>query len=146
MPEAGWKKFWEAARRELKHDASVEIPKKRSDNIIIYKTAMAYDDEWFSRIVEERDIEGLFERFKEILEKKIDTSSEAAQKALANRLSFIIKGAPSARPEWKAEGFIYARLFDIEPTGLDTAKLINDLISGDLVTTLDRLPSRHMRS
>lgn len=146
LPEAGWKKFWEAARRELKTDASVEIPKKRSENIIIHKTAMAYDDEWFSRIVQERDIEGLFERFKEILEKKIDFSSEAAKEALANRLAFIIKGAPSARPEWKAEGFIYARLFDIEPTGLDTAKLINDLIAGDLVTTLDRLPSRQLQT
>lgn len=146
LPEAGWKKFWEAARRELKNDASVEIPKKRSENMIIHKAAMAYDDGWFSRILQERDIEGLFVRFKEILEKKIDASSETAQKILANRLAFIIKGAPSAKPEWKAEGFIYARLFDIEPTELDMAKLINDLIGGDLVTTLDRLPSRQLQT
>ena len=146
LPEAKWKKFWEAARRELKNDASVEIPKKRSENIIIHKTAMAYDDGWFARILQERDIEGLFVRFKDILEKKIDTSSEAAQEILANRLAFIIKGAPSAKPEWKAEGFIYARLFDIEPTELDMAKLINDLIGGDLVTTLDRLPSRQLQT
>lgn len=145
LPDAEWKKFWAAARRELKNDAAVEIPKKRSDNIIIHKGAMAYDDEWFSRIVNERDIEGLFERFKEILEKKIDTSSEAAREALGNRLSFIIKGAPSARPEWKAGGFIYARAFGIEPAGLDTAKLIHDLIAGDLVATLERLPSRQLQ-
>jgi len=145
LSEANWKKFWAAARRELKNDAAVEIPKKRSDNIILHTGAVAYDDEWFSRIVKERDIGGLFDRFKEILEKKIDTSSDAAREALANRLSFIIKGAPSARPEWKAEGLIYARIFGIEPAGLDTAKLIHDLISGDLVTTLDRLPSRQLQ-
>ncbi len=146
LPEAGWKKLWEGARRELKNDASVEIPKKRSENIIIHKTAMAYDADWFGRIAEVRDIEGLFDRFKEILEKKIDFSSDAAQEALANRLAFIIKGAPSARPEWKAEGFIYARLLDIEPAGLESEKLIRDLIGKHLVTTLDRLPSRQLQT
>jgi len=146
FPEAGWKKFWAAARRELKNDASVEIPKKRSDNIVLHKKALAYDDEWFKLVADLRDIEGLFERFKEILEKKIDTSSDFAKETLSNRLAFIIKGAPSARPEWKAEGFIYARIFGIEPTGLDTAKLIHDLIDGDLVTTFDRLPSRQLQT
>ncbi|MEN7973190.1 MAG: GreA/GreB family elongation factor [Verrucomicrobiota bacterium] len=145
IPDAAWKKFWAAARSELKNDASIEIPKKRSENIILHKGAVDYGDEWFARISKETDIEGLFERFKEILEKKIDTSTDAASETLGNRLSFIIKGAPSARPEWKAGGLIYARLFDIEPAGLDTVKLIGDLISGDLVTTLDRLPSRQLQ-
>jgi transcription elongation GreA/GreB family factor len=146
MPEAKWKKFWEGARRGLKNDASVEIPKKRSDNIVFHKSGMSYDDEWFALIRKESDIEGLFERFKEIIEKKIETTSDAAKETLADRLGFIIKGAPSAKPEWKAEGFIYARLFDIEPSGLDTAKLIHDLIEDDLVTTLDRLPSRQLQT
>lgn len=146
LPEAGWKKFWEGARRGLKNDASVEIPKKRSDNIVFHKDGMSYDDEWFGMIAKERDIEGLFERFNEIIEKKIDFSSDVAKETLANRLSFIIKGAPSARPEWKAQGFIHARQFSIEPTGLDTDKLIHDLIEGDLISTLDRLPSRSLQT
>jgi transcription elongation GreA/GreB family factor/tetratricopeptide (TPR) repeat protein len=146
LPEAGWKKFWSAARSELKKDAAVEIPKKRSDNIILHKKAMAYDDEWFKLVKRESDIEALFERFKEILEKNIDYSTEAAQSVLANRLAHIIKGAPSARPEWKAEGFIYARIFNIEPAGLDTAKLIHELIEGDLVAMLDSLPSRQLQT
>lgn len=146
IPEAGWKKFWEGARRGLKDDASVEIPKKRSDNIVFHRKGLSYDDSWFKFVADERDIERLFERFKEIVEKQIDTSSEFAQHALSDRLSFIIKGAPSARPEWKAEGFIYARMFGIEPSGLDTTRLIHDLIDGDLVTTLDRLPSRQLQT
>lgn len=146
MPEAKWKKFWEGARRGLKNDASVEIPKKRSDNIVFHRKGMSYDDKWFGLVAQERDIEGLFDRFKEIIEKKIDYASDAAKEALANRLSFIINGAPSARPEWKAEGFIYARIFGIEPSGLDTDKLIHDLIEDDLVTTLDRLPSRQLQT
>ncbi|HEY5622044.1 MAG TPA: GreA/GreB family elongation factor [Pontiella sp.] len=146
LPESDWKKFWDAARKALKEDASVEIPKKRSDNIVFHKKGMSYDDEWFAMIGAERDIEGLFARFNEIIEKKIETSSDAARSMLANRLAFIIKGAPSARPEWKAEGFIYARIFGIEPAEVDTARLIHDLIEGDLVTTLDRLPSRQLQT
>jgi len=146
IPESGWKKFWAAARAALKNDPLVEIPKKRSENIFLRETALAYDDDWFGQIKKERDIETLFKRFKEILEKKIDFTSPAAQDALANRLLFIIKGAPSARSEWKAEGFIYARLFDIEPSGIETQKLIHELIEGDLVTTLDRLPTRQLQT
>jgi len=146
LPESAWKKFWEGARRGLKNDASVEIPKKRSDNIVFHKKGLAYDDSWFKLVADENDIEKLFERFKEIIEKKIDFTTDVAKKVLSNRLGFIIKGAPSARPEWKAEGFIYARLFSIEPGGLDTEKMIHDLIDGDLVTTLERLPSRQLQT
>jgi transcription elongation GreA/GreB family factor len=145
LPEAAWKKFWATARSALKNDASIDIPRKRSDNIVLYKGAMNYDEAWFARIQQEREIDVLFERFKEILDKSIDISSVSAREALSNRLSFIIRGAPSARPEWKAGGFIYARLFDIEPTGLDTASLIRDLVAGDLVTMLERLPARELQ-
>lgn len=145
VPEAGWKKFWESARHDLKNDASVEIPKKRSDNIVFYSKGMAYDDEWFKLIAAERDIEKLFGRFQEIIEKSIETSSEYAREVLADRLCFIINGAPSGRPEWKAEGFIYARTFGVDSEGLDTDKLVRELIENDLVTTLDRLPSRQLQ-
>ena len=146
LPESKWKKFWEGARRGLKDDASVEIPKKRSDNIVFHKQGLSYDDEWFKLVADERDIEKLFERFQEIIEKKIPTESDFARATLADRLSFIIKGAPSARPEWKAEGFIYSNSFAVEPEGLDIDKLIDDLIENDLITTLDRLPSRQVQS
>ncbi|MBN2685232.1 MAG: GreA/GreB family elongation factor [Pontiellaceae bacterium] len=146
VPEASWKKFWEGARRGLKNDASVEIPKKRSDNIVFHSKGLAYDDEWFKLIAPERDIEKLFGRFQEIIEKSIETSSAYAREVLADRLCFIINGAPSGRPEWKAEGFIYARTFGVEPEGLDTEKLVRELIENDLVTTLDRLPSRQLQA
>jgi len=146
VSEQQWKKFWAAARSVLKNDASVEIPKKRSDNIILHKIAMAYDDTWFKLILELRDIEKLFERFKEILEKSIDYSSEFAQEALANRLGFIINGAPSGRPEWKSEGLIYARKFEIKPLGVDEEKLIAQLVGGDLILTFDRLPSNQLKN
>lgn len=146
LPESGWKKFWDGARAALKDDASVEIPKKRSDNIVLHKNAMAYDDTWYGLVAAERDIEVLFDRFKEIVEKKIDTSSAFARATLANRLGFIIKGAPSSKPEWKAEGIVYSRTFGIEPEGLDSDRLVEELMSGDLVGVLDSLQARQMQA
>jgi len=146
VSEAQWKKFWAGARAVLKNDASIEIPKKRSDNILLHKRAMEYDDSWFKLILQIRDIEKLFERFKEILEKSIDYSSEFAQETLANRLGFIIKGAPSGRPEWKAEGLIFARKFGVKPAGVDEEKVIKDLVEGDLILTFDRLPSNQLKN
>ncbi len=145
MPERDWKKFWSAARRALRNDASVEIPRKRSDRIKLYH-GRDYGDAWFERVGSEHDIGALFGRFREIVEKQIDTASEKARSVLADRLSFIIKGAPAGRPEWKAEGLIYARSFGIEPSGLDTGKLIHDLIKNNVATMLDRLPSRQLQT
>ena len=105
---------------------------------------MAYDESWFTHMREENDIERLFEKFKEILERKLDCSSAQTQEILANRLEFIIGGAPRSKPEWKAEGFIYGRLFNIEPTGLDSHKILHDLIEQDLSEVLERLPSRQL--
>lgn len=147
VAEKDWKKFWDAARKALKNDATVEIPKKRSEPIEVFKSARAYDDTWFAaHITPECDIEMLFERFKEIFEKEINFSTDAAKAALSNRLAFIINGAPSSHPEWKAQGMIYARMFDIQPSGLDVSRLIHDLVEGDLVSVCELLQARQLQT
>ncbi len=145
VPESGWKKFWDGARKALKEDASIEIPRKRSE-LIELREGMAYDDSWFEQLATERDIGRLFERFKEALERGLDTTTETAQRVLSERLAFIIGGAPNARPEWKAEGFIYARLMNVEPVGLDVDAILHALIESDLEGMLDRLPSRQLET
>jgi len=145
VPGSDWKKFWDSARKVLKNDASVEIPRKRSEPIILYKNARTYDDKWFAKIRKERDIPELFKHFNEICNKGIDFSSEAAREALSNRLAFIINGAPAAHPEWKAQGIIYSRIFGITPANLESDKLIGELIHGDMVTILERMPTRQIQ-
>ena len=144
VPEKSWKRFWDQARRELKEDATVEIPRKRSENVTLLAKARSYDDAWFSELRKERDIEVLFERFGKILEKGIDHDSETARAALANRLAFIVNGAPSGRPEWKAEGFVFARLLGVEPEGVDSSATLRGLIGEKMIEMLERLPPRHL--
>ena len=145
VPESDWKRFWDGARKALKDDASIEIPRKRSE-LIELRDGMAYDDIWFEKLAEERDITKLFERFKEVLERGLDITSQTAQQVLSERLAFVIGGAPTAKPEWKAEGFIYARLLNVQPTGLDVDAILHALIESDLGGMLDQLPSRQLET
>ncbi|MFL2859677.1 MAG: GreA/GreB family elongation factor [Pontiellaceae bacterium] len=147
ISEKEWKRFWDAARKKLKSDASIEIPKKRTDFIELYEgLSNSYDDVWFEKLNKENDIERLFDRFKEIIERKINIESDIAKNVLSNRLAYIIKGSPKLKPEWKAEGFIFGRLFNINPDGLDIDKILHKLIEDDLSGMLDRLPSRQLET
>ena len=104
---------------------------------------MAYDDTWFEKLAEERDITRLFERFKEVLERGLDTSTETAQQVLSERLAFVIGGAPSAKPEWKAEGFIYARLLNVQLSVWMWMLYMRSLAD---LGMLDQLPSRQLET
>tara|TARA_A100001015_G_C14997666_1_gene716923 strand:+ start:671 stop:2158 length:1488 start_codon:yes stop_codon:yes gene_type:complete len=145
--EKDWKKFWDAARKKLKSDATIEIPKKRTDFIELHEgLSTNYDDIWFDKLNKENDIEKLFERFKEIIERKINTESEKAKNVLSDRLAYIINGSPKSKPEWKAEGFIFGRLLSINPQGLDIDGILHNLIEDDLSGMLDKLPTRQLET
>lgn len=147
VSEDDWKRFWDSARKKLKTDASIEIPKKRSDIIeFIEGISSDYDDDWFKKLENENNIEKLFEKFKDVIDKKISTNSEIITQILGERLAYIIKGAPSSKPEWKAEGFIYARIFNINPQGLDVDKILHQLIENELSSIFEKLPSRQLET
>ena len=147
VSEDDWKRFWDSARKKLKTDASIEIPKKRSDIIeFIEGISSDYDDDWFKKLENENNIEKLFEKFKDVIDKKISTNSEIITQILGERLAYIIKGAPSSKPEWKAEGFIYARIFNINPQGLDVDKILHQLIENELSFIFEKLPSRQLET
>ena len=147
VSEDDWKRFWDSARKKLKTDASIEIPKKRSDIIeFIEGISSDYDDDWFKKLENENNIEKLFEKFKDVIDKKISTNSEIITQILGERLAYIIKGAPSSKPEWKAEGFIYARIFNINPKGLDVDKILHQLIENELSFIFEKLPSRQLET
>jgi len=147
VSENDWKRFWDSARKKLKTDASIEIPKKRSDIIeFIEGISSDYDDDWFKKLENENNIEKLFEKFKDVIDKKISTNSEIITQILGERLAYIIKGAPSSKPEWKAEGFIYARIFNINPQGLDVDKILHQLIENELSLIFEKLPSRQLET
>ena len=147
MDEAGWKKFWAAARKDLKEDPLIEIPTKRSVPIVVRTKAKAYDEDWFAKLTGERDVAAVFKKFEEILGQNMETLEPYMEEAIADRLAFVIKGGQLNQPDWIAQAIVYAEQLGVEPAGIDcpaeSAKLAE---RDDLATLLEELPARFMQA
>jgi len=94
VPESDWKRFWEAARKQLKQDPMVEIPARRTDPIRLLARERAYDDEWFERLLAERNLDRLIESMETMVDEGGHQQLNPAQRsAIHNRLEFLLVGA-----------------------------------------------------
>jgi transcription elongation GreA/GreB family factor len=145
--EAGWKKFWAAARRDLKADPLIEIPTKRTVPIRVRRKAKAYDEEWFAKLKTESDVPALFKKFEEIQAQKIETLEAYMSDAIAERLAFAVKGGMLNQPGWIAQALVYAEQLGTEPAGIDCAAELTKLAErDDLPSLLEELPARFMQA
>jgi len=144
---AGWKKFWSAARKDLKNDPLIEIPTKRTVPIHVRRKAKTYDEEWFTILKTESDVPALFKNFEEIQAQKIDPLEEYMRDAIANRLAFAVKGGTLNQPCWIAQALVYAEQLGVEPAGVDCAAKLDQLAErNDLSSLLEELPARFMQA
>jgi len=144
---AGWKKFWSAARRDLKNDPLIEIPTKRTVPIRVRHKAKAYDEEWFAKLKTDSDVLALFKKFEEIQAQKISTFEEYMRDAIADRLAFAVKGGTLNQPGWIAQALVYAEQLGVDPAGVDCAAQLTKLAErNDLATLLEELPARFMQA
>ena len=147
MNDAGWKKFWAAARKDLKTDPLIEIPTKRTAPIRIRRKAKAYDEEWFSNLKNERDVLVIFKKFDEFMSQKVDTLEPYMTDAIANRLAFAIKGGSLNQHGWIAQSLVYSEQLNVEPEDIDCAAELTKLAERyDLSTLLEELPARFMQA
>lgn len=147
MDAAGWKKFWSAARRDLKSDPLIEIPTKRTAPIRVRRKAKAYDDEWFAKLKAERDVSTIFKKFDEILTQKISEKEDYMVDTIADRLAFTVKGGSLNQPGWIAQALVYAEQLEVEPAGIDCAAELTKLAEmNDLPALLEELPARFMQA
>ena len=105
VPQAQWKRFWDAARKALKNDPLIEIPSKRSEPIIVREQELAFDRNWFTALRAERDIPAIMHSIAE-MEAAGDAVvlDDFAREALSDRLAFALKGA------YNVDAALYARL------------------------------------
>jgi transcription elongation GreA/GreB family factor len=145
--EADWKKFWDTARKDLKNDPLIEIPSKRTDPLRLRRKAKAYDQSWFEKFKNERDMPSVFQGLEEILAQKIETLEPYMKEAIANRLAFAVKGGSLNQPGWIAQALVYAEQIGVDPEGVDcTAELTKLAGRDDLPALLEELPSRFMQA
>ncbi len=105
VKSVNWKKYWDAARVELKQDKCVVIPVKKTDPIEIRQAAEDYGNAWLTEFchmtdpklilasVREYEAQGLFK-----------TANETVKASIEERLVFAITAARSV------DDALYARL------------------------------------
>lgn len=100
-----WKKFWDAARAELKKDKLVEIPAKRAEPIRVKATVENYGDSWLMAFAGETDAKLILAAVKEFVSQgKFKCADETTKKKIGERLDFAVTAAR------KVDNALYARL------------------------------------
>ena len=100
-----WKKFWDAARVELKQDACVVIPAKKTEPIQIKAAAEDYGDSWLTAFSHETDAKLILAAVREfVAQKKFESADEATKAKIGERLVFAVTAAR------KVDDALYARL------------------------------------
>ena len=145
--EADWKRFWDAARKVLKADPTVEIPTKRTDPLRLLDRASGYDDTWFDKLANERDLKTILDRARELADSPASLAAiQPVQKQiLANRMAFVLKGATSRQPGLKMQAAMLAARLGLAAAECDWPAAARDFLqNAAIVPLLHDLPAREL--
>ncbi len=105
VKSVNWKAFWERARADLRKDALVTIPAKRTEPIQIRESVEDYGDGWLTAFSHETDPKLLLASVREYMAQgKMKTADDAAKAKIEERLVFAVTAAR------KVDDALYARL------------------------------------
>ena len=96
---ADYKKFWDAARNDLKKDPLVELPARKSDAIHLKAEAENYGDGWFTNFAAMTDPKQILSSVRLLVSLKKMPKESGTDKDKANlgticdRMAFAVKGA-----------------------------------------------------
>lgn len=148
VQEGDWKRFWDAARKVLKADPMAAIPSKRSEPIRLLDRAAGYDDAWFDRLANERDLKSILEKVRELLDSPegMPELSDAQKNILANRLAFVLLGATSRQPGLRLAGALLASRAGLSAEACDWPEAVRGFLREDaIVPLLHDLPARDLK-
>ncbi|MDY0144695.1 MAG: GreA/GreB family elongation factor [Kiritimatiellia bacterium] len=148
VPENEWKRFWDAARKVLKADPMVAFPSKRTEPIRLLDRAAGYDDVWFDRLANERNLAAILEKVGEWLERPADTPAvtEDQRKILANRLAFVLLGATRQEPGLRLSAALLAERLKLDTADCDWPTAVSEFLrKGAIVPLLHDLPARDVK-
>ena len=147
--EGDWKRFWDAARKVLKADPMVEIPAKRTEPLRLLDRASGYDDSWFDKLANERDLKDILARARELAESPASLAAiQPAQKQiLANRMAFVLRGATSRQPGLKMLAAMLAARLGLLASECDWPAAVREFLQGAaILSLLHDLPARELES
>ena len=143
VAEAGWKDFWDGARRGLKKDPLVHIPTRRTEPIRLLQKEKSYDQEWFDALAKQRDMDTVLTLLDELVRDGTLLQADSQRRIAGDRLAFVIKGAGLANPEMVARSVMLARSLGVAADQVDAAKFAEQFLRADLfIRTIRALPAR----
>lgn len=146
VPEAGWKKFWDGARKALKGDTLVEIPAKRTEPLRLLDKARAFDGDWFARLARERDADRVFEALASLAEGGDAVLGDPAHlRIVGDRLTHAALGYEDREYARLAQTLLLATRFDRARTGFDFARFAVRLTRTECLRICSDMPSRDFR-
>ncbi|MFC1498152.1 GreA/GreB family elongation factor [Verrucomicrobiota bacterium] len=149
LSESDWKNFWEAARKQLKKDALVDLPAKRNDPIRLLEKKKEYDKQWFDKLGKERDSVRILELVRELTQAEAgDISGDNVHEIIRDRLKFVITGAEGKQPDIVAQAVICAsRMGLTDDASLNISKYTDMLLEpGNLISATNSLPAQEIKN
>ena len=140
FPDAKWKTFWANARKELKKDALVVIPSKRSQPLELLDTEKSYDGNWFWNLGELRNMEAILNELEECLMSGVPVLEDSARKIVVDRLRFVEIGAKGRHYDFLVRCWLIAIRLDISPGEVELSNFLATAKTPDgLLTTVEML-------
>lgn len=121
VKSVNWKKFWEAARAELRRDKLVTIPVKRADPIRLKAVEEDYGDGWMMAFAHETDPKLILAKVREFdAQGKFKMADEETRTKIGERLAFAVTAARNVDDALYAQLASYVvRLGYVTPTAAE---------------------------
>lgn len=148
MSAETWKKFWDAARKQLKQNPLVEFPARRTDPLRLLEKARSYDAAWLETLSEERDFNHILKLVEDMQAAlTADALNDTLRETVEDRLAFVMLGASKLHWGQAAQAGMLGRELGITWRHLEfndyVAQFLQDAVFLD---TLRDLPARRLRS
>ncbi len=142
-----WKRFWEAARKELKKDPLVALPARRTEPMALRDRAEDFGPAWRAALGAERDMDTILTRVVEWREAVRPEEADAeARTALAERLAFVIRGSGRRTPARTARAVLLAEACGVDGPQVDVDEWTRRFAEPALFLPASRaLPAREVR-
>jgi|GEM_PF-554422 len=146
VEEAGWKKFWDKARKHLKEDPLVTIPSKRSEPLDILDKEQEFDSTWFENLKKNTDMESIITNVGEVFSKFGDKIEEEFKPVLSNRLAFVAKGAEGKLHGLMVKSLLAAQEFGFSADNIGASDFVEKLMDKkQFLNVLQVLPSKDIK-
>ncbi len=173
--EGEWKRFWDAARKNLKSDPAFRVPSRRNDQLEIIDPEGLFGDAWFDQLSSEKDMRRILEHLDELSESlktirgdgsattaashsadiqaggdrpKISNEglTDAHRQTIADRLAFVVKGAGMKRADLAAQAVIKADEYGVMADGSELRSCAEKFLKKEhFLATVSLLSARDTR-